>query len=149
MNFEVQSLSGILRSNDNVCKLSKPTGFLLSGLGCATCCGDKILLQDWPFLYLGRIIRLDKLGQTFRVRLVMRLDGHLHKNSPYQYKQSDLSLQCIAETGCYIQSPDLFTRNDLSPRHHCCCKLSPSVFRGNFGYASKHLLSQGNLALAS
>ena len=27
----------------------------------------------WPFLYLRRIIRPDELGQTFVVRLVMRL----------------------------------------------------------------------------
>ena len=85
--------------------------------------------KDWPFLYY-----LDGLGQTFRVRIVMRiktgtrrimrLDGHFHKNSPYQYKQSDLSLQCIAATGCCNQSPDLFTRSDLSPRRVAAtCRL--------------------------
>ena len=36
-------------------------------------------MRLWPFLYKGRIIRLDELGQTFVVCLFMRLrckDGH-------------------------------------------------------------------------
>ena len=33
---------------------------------------DKFM-RLWPFLYEGRIIRLDELGQTFVVRLNMRL----------------------------------------------------------------------------
>ena len=57
-------------------------------------------------------------------RRIMRVDGHFHKNSPYQYKQSGLSLQCIAATGCCNQSPDLFTRSDLSPRRVAAtCRL--------------------------
>ena len=61
MNFELQSaLRGIFRSNDNVCKLkSKPTGFLLIGSGCATCCGDKILLQKQK---IGRFYTWDTLS---------------------------------------------------------------------------------------
>ena len=37
------------------------------------------IMRLWPFLYKGRIIRLNELGQTLVVRLVMRLkykDGH-------------------------------------------------------------------------
>ena len=87
--------------------------------------------KDWPFLY-----HLDGLGQTFRVRLVMRLkykDGHETHYAcgrPLSQKfsrpvQTKWFVAAVYRRNRLLQPvTDLFRRSDLSPRRVAAtCRL--------------------------
>ena len=67
----------VSRQNPHICHFHRYTTMTFFILEDPLSVQTDMLL--WPFLYQGLIIRLDELGQTFVVRMVMRLkykDGH-------------------------------------------------------------------------
>ena len=91
--------------------------------------------KDWPFLY-----HLDGLGQTFRVRLVIRLkykDGHKTHYAcgrPFSQKfsipvQTKWFVAAVYRRNGLLQPVAGPVHTEWSVTATCCCNLSPSVFR--------------------